>query len=78
MHGTEAHINFDAPAVLRKWPSLQNQRRIDGSSPYLLLESTRQGIPRSADSECLDLSLSGVIAPRRGLVRQLHNSVISN
>jgi hypothetical protein len=41
MHGTEAHINF-APAVLRKWPSLQNQRRIEGSSPYLLLESTRQ------------------------------------
>jgi hypothetical protein len=33
-----ARIDFQAPAVLRKWPSLQNQRRI-GSGPYLLLES---------------------------------------
>ena len=40
MDGTEAHISFDAPAVIRKWPSLQNQRRIDGFSPYLLFEST--------------------------------------
>jgi hypothetical protein len=40
MDGTEAQINFDAPAVLRKWPSLQNQRRIDDFSPYLLLQST--------------------------------------
>jgi hypothetical protein len=40
MDGTEAHISFDAPAVIRKWPSLQNQRRIDGFSSYLLLEST--------------------------------------
>jgi hypothetical protein len=39
MDGTEAQINFDAPAVLRKWPSLQNQRRNEGFSPYLLLES---------------------------------------
>jgi hypothetical protein len=35
-----ARIDFYAPAVLRKWPSRQNQRRIDGVSPYLLLEST--------------------------------------
>jgi hypothetical protein len=35
-----ARIDFHAPAVLRKWPSLQNQRRIDGFGPYLLLEST--------------------------------------
>ena len=40
MDGTEAQINFDAPAVLRKWPSLHNQRRIDDFSPYLLLQST--------------------------------------
>ena len=26
MAGTGGHINFDAPAVLRKWPSLANQR----------------------------------------------------
>jgi hypothetical protein len=32
-------INFDASAVLRKWPSLDNQRR-EGTVPYLLLEGT--------------------------------------
>jgi hypothetical protein len=34
------HINFDAPAVLRKWPSLNNQRRTEATGPYLLLDST--------------------------------------
>ena len=33
------HVNFDAPAVLRKWPSLKNQRS-DAPSPYLLMEDT--------------------------------------
>ena len=37
---TDDHINFDAPAVLRKWPSLNNQRRTEGTVPYLLLEGT--------------------------------------
>ena len=32
-------VNFDAPAVLRKWPSLHNERRT-GGSPYLLVEAT--------------------------------------
>lgn len=36
----EAHVNFDAPAVLRKWPSLGNQRRTEGTSPYLLVDGT--------------------------------------
>jgi hypothetical protein len=40
MGGTEAHVNFDAPAVLRKWPSLRNERRADGTSPYLLVDGT--------------------------------------
>jgi hypothetical protein len=40
MGGTEAHVNFDAPAVLRKWPSIRNERRTDDASPYLLLEGT--------------------------------------
>jgi hypothetical protein len=35
----EAHVNFDTPAVLRKWPSLGNARRAE-SSPYLLVEGT--------------------------------------
>jgi hypothetical protein len=38
--GNEAHVNFDAPAVLRKWPSLGNQRRTEGAGPYLLVEGT--------------------------------------
>jgi hypothetical protein len=33
MGGTKAHVNFDAPAVLRKWPSLHNERRTEGASP---------------------------------------------
>jgi hypothetical protein len=38
--GNEAHVDFDKPAVLRKWPSLQNQRRTDGTGPYLVVDST--------------------------------------
>jgi hypothetical protein len=37
---TGAHINFDAPAALRKWPSLQNERRRDGTAPYLIMDGT--------------------------------------
>jgi hypothetical protein len=40
MGGTEAHVNFDAPAVLRKWPSLRNERRTEGTGPYLLIDGT--------------------------------------
>jgi len=39
MGGTETHINFDVPAVLRKWPSLGNERRT-GGGPYLLVDGT--------------------------------------
>jgi hypothetical protein len=34
-----AHINFGAPAVLRKWPSL-NKERISSASPYSVAEGT--------------------------------------
>jgi hypothetical protein len=34
MDGTEAHINFNAPAVLRKWPSLANQRTEEAALLY--------------------------------------------
>ena len=37
MNGT---VDFDAPAVLRKWPSLRNERRTEGSGAYLLVEGT--------------------------------------
>jgi hypothetical protein len=33
------HIDFDSPATLRKWPSLNNQRRVDRPS-YLVAEGT--------------------------------------
>ena len=36
----DAHVNFDAPAILRKWPSLNYQRRTEGTGPYLLLDGT--------------------------------------
>jgi hypothetical protein len=34
------HVNFDAPASLRKWPSFKNERRTDGSGPYLIVDAT--------------------------------------
>ena len=38
---TQTHVNFDAPAVLRKWPSLHNERRTESTTaPYLLVEGT--------------------------------------
>ena len=38
--GGPDHVNFNTPAALRKWPSLNNQRRTEGTSPYLLLDGT--------------------------------------
>ena len=37
-----AEINFDAPATLRKWPSLNNQRVSAslGAHPYLIIDGT--------------------------------------
>jgi hypothetical protein len=36
------HINFDAPAILRKWPSLNGERisAAEGARPYLIVEGT--------------------------------------
>jgi hypothetical protein len=36
----DPHINFDAPAILRKWPSLNNERRFAGPGPYLVVDGT--------------------------------------
>lgn len=36
---TGTHIDFDVPAVLRKWPSLLNERRSD-TAPYLIASGT--------------------------------------
>jgi hypothetical protein len=40
MGGNEVQLKFDVPAVLRKWPSLQNRRRTDGTGPYLVVDAT--------------------------------------
>jgi len=33
-------VNFDRPAILRKWPSLGNQRQANGTGPYMLADGT--------------------------------------
>jgi hypothetical protein len=40
MASTDPHIDFSAPAVLRKWPSLNKERRTEGPGPYLLVDGT--------------------------------------
>jgi hypothetical protein len=40
MDGTEPQVNFDAPAILRKWPSLNNERRTEDVGPYLVVDGT--------------------------------------
>lgn len=35
-----ARVNFGARAVLRKWPSLDNDRRTDAKGPYFLIDGT--------------------------------------
>jgi hypothetical protein len=42
MNDTNVQINFDAPASLRKWPSLKNERisAADGGRPYSTLDGS--------------------------------------
>jgi hypothetical protein len=42
MASADIKIDFDAPASLRKWPSIGNERRTDTPylNPYLLLDGT--------------------------------------
>jgi len=42
MSDTKFQINFDAPGVLRKWPSIRYERvRVEhGGSPYQIAEGT--------------------------------------
>jgi hypothetical protein len=39
MTDEKPHVNFQAPATLLKWPSLNNRRR-DDREPYLVAEGT--------------------------------------
>ena len=42
MSDTNVAINFDAPAVLRKWPSINNEPvgLTDGGRPYMIVDGT--------------------------------------
>jgi hypothetical protein len=42
MTAADIKINFDAPASLRKWPSVKNERRHDAlfPNPYLVQDGT--------------------------------------
>ena len=43
MDETDVQINFDAPAVLRKWPSIKNERvsaADGGGRPYSIVDGT--------------------------------------
>ena len=40
MDGADAQIRFDVPAIVRKWPSLNNSRSDDSTGPYLVAEGT--------------------------------------
>jgi hypothetical protein len=45
MPDERVHVNFKAPATLRKWPSLNNRRR-DDREPYLVAEGTLESCIR--------------------------------
>jgi len=34
------HIDFNAPATLRKWPSIRNKRASTADGPYLIVDGT--------------------------------------
>jgi hypothetical protein len=34
------HIDFDAPATLRKWSSIKSERASTADSPYLIVDGT--------------------------------------
>jgi hypothetical protein len=47
MTSTGHHIDFNAPAVLRKWPSLKNERRTQSHGAYLVVDGTLNECIRS-------------------------------
>jgi hypothetical protein len=58
---SEAQVDFNAPAVLRKWPSFNNERRTDSTAP---IQSSRL---RSA-------SASGGFMARPAATRHLYDT----
>jgi hypothetical protein len=63
-NSTRTHINFDAPAVLRKWASLQNERKADATAPYLVMDGTLD--------ECLQMFMSRLASTRH--LYEIHTS----
>ena len=56
--GDKTQINFDAPATLRKWPSIKNERASNALGTYLVVEGTlddciRQFMAKSASQHHL-------------------------
>ena len=49
MDNDSAHIDFETPATVYKWPSLGNARR-QGTDPYMIVEGTL--------SECISAVMS--------------------
>lgn len=47
MTSTSTHIDFNAPAVLRKWPSFKNERRAESRGAYLVVDGTLNECIRS-------------------------------
>jgi len=64
-----AEINFDAPAVLKKWPSINHERVSAslGALPYLILDGTLDECIRGS---CLSPQLS-IICMRSTPLRSL-------
>ena len=59
----DAHVNFDAPASLRKWASLNNQRRTEGSGPQAIVynEHITHNGPTVFEHACR-LGLEGIVS----------------
>jgi hypothetical protein len=59
MASTDPHVNFDAPAILRKWPSVNNERRTEGPGPYLLVDGTLDECIREYMANCRNSRKTG-------------------
>jgi hypothetical protein len=74
---TDAQVNFNAPASLRKWPSINKERRTDAAypEPYLLFDGTLDECLREMISKPVSSLIrnthrtSGAIGERRAICR---------
>ena len=56
----ETQINFDAPAVLRKWPSIKNERisAADGGRPCSIFDGTLDDCIRQSQRHLYEINTS--------------------